>query len=216
MDKIWEELHSTLAWGQYPPEYLIKFMARNYYANDRSSVKVLDFGCGAGANTWYLAREGFDVYAFDGSESAIKKTGEKLAKEGLEADLKVGTGTEISYPDGFFDVVADIACIYANPIADIRVMYDKIYGFLKKGGRLVTAYFGIKTTGYKTGTEVEKDTFTGIECGCLHNRGISHFYTISGMEEMLSEAGFYDIYTDSFCYTDHGDTVDLLVTYAVK
>ena len=49
-------------------------MARNYYsAADRKNIKVCDMGCGSGANTWYLCNEGFDVYGFDGSESAIEQ-----------------------------------------------------------------------------------------------------------------------------------------------
>ncbi len=38
-----------------------------------------------GAHTWYLAREGFDVYAFDGSKSAVAKAAQRLEKEHLKA-----------------------------------------------------------------------------------------------------------------------------------
>lgn len=64
----WEKIHSTQEWGRYPSETVIRFIARNYYKTEREKIKILDFGCGAGAHTWYLAREGFDVYAFDGSK----------------------------------------------------------------------------------------------------------------------------------------------------
>lgn len=59
----WEKIHSTQEWGRYPSETVIRFIARNYYKTEREKIKILDFGCGAGAHTWYLAREGFDVYA---------------------------------------------------------------------------------------------------------------------------------------------------------
>ena len=72
-DTIWETIHSKEEWGKYPSEPVIRFIARNYYKLDRSSVKILDFGCGAGSNTCYLARVGFDTFAFDGSRSAIGK-----------------------------------------------------------------------------------------------------------------------------------------------
>ena len=71
--EIWEEIHTKQEWGKYPPENLIRFIARNYYKMKRESVKILDFGCGGGACTWFLAREGFDVFAFDGSPTAVKK-----------------------------------------------------------------------------------------------------------------------------------------------
>ena len=72
-DEIWEDIHKNKEWGRYPSEEVIRFVARNYYNQDRDKVKILDFGCGAGANTWFLAREGFDTYAFDGSKTAVKR-----------------------------------------------------------------------------------------------------------------------------------------------
>ncbi len=55
-----------------------------------------------GANTWYLAREGFSVYAFDGSESAVRNTRKYLVHEGLNADLRVLDGIAIDYASVFF------------------------------------------------------------------------------------------------------------------
>lgn len=72
-DNIWEEVHNGREWGKYPSEDIIRFIARNYYKKDRKNIKILDIGCGQGANTWYLANEKFNVYGFDGSESAIIK-----------------------------------------------------------------------------------------------------------------------------------------------
>ena len=102
IDPVWEEIHSTQEWGQYPSEHVIRFVARNYYKKDRRSVKILDFGGGGGAHTWYLAREGFDVYGFDGSPSAVRKAEAKLAREHLSAHLCCATGQDVSYEDDFF------------------------------------------------------------------------------------------------------------------
>lgn len=96
----WETVHSTQEWGMYPTEHVIRFIARNYYnVPERGKIKILDFGCGTGAHTWYLAREGFDAYAFDGSESAIRRAKERFAKERLSADFKVLDALEADYPD---------------------------------------------------------------------------------------------------------------------
>ena len=62
----WEEIFKTQGWGKYPPEELIRFIARKYsHEPNRKSIKILEIGCGPGANIWYLAREGFTVYGID-------------------------------------------------------------------------------------------------------------------------------------------------------
>lgn len=46
--KEWEEIHNNMEWGKYPSENVIRFIARNYYNEDRGRIKILDFGCGGG------------------------------------------------------------------------------------------------------------------------------------------------------------------------
>lgn len=122
----WEKIHSTQEWGRYPSETVIRFIARNYYKTDRTMVKILDFGCGAGAHTWYLAREGFDVYAFDGSKSAVEKAKKYLAADGYEkVHFDVMDGAEIQYEKNFFDCVVDSVCIYANTTQNIKKCIKK-------------------------------------------------------------------------------------------
>ena len=102
-DEYWEKVHRKTECGQYPTEHVIRFIARNYYNTERMNTRILDFGCGGGAHTWYLAREGFDVYAFDGSESAICKLDARLQREHLKADLRVRDALLLDYPNEYFD-----------------------------------------------------------------------------------------------------------------
>lgn len=124
-DTAWEAIHATEEWGKYPSEPIIRFIARNYYKRDRKEVKILDYCCGAGSNTWFLAREGFDTYAFDGSESAIKKAKKRFAEENLQADLRVRDALELDYDNDFFDCVIDNVSIYSNMLDHIVMMYKK-------------------------------------------------------------------------------------------
>ena len=144
-DGVWETIHATQEWGKYPSEHVIRFVARNYYNKIRKTIKILDFCCGAGSHTWYLAREGFDVYAFDGSESAIKKVKDRLKSEKLEADVKVCDALELDYRADFFDCVIDNVSIYANKHNDIVKMYEEIYRLLKPGGKIFTSLFSKNT-----------------------------------------------------------------------
>jgi 2-polyprenyl-3-methyl-5-hydroxy-6-metoxy-1,4-benzoquinol methylase len=218
MDRIWEEIHSRNEWGAYPSEHVIRFFARNYYGRVRNGeqIKVLDFGCGGGAHTWYLAREGFCVYAFDGSEHAVRNTENRLKRENLQASFKVADGTDVQYERDFFDAVLDNVCIYANRLEDIRSMYHKIYGFLKPGGKLLTVCFGRNTCGFGQGTEIEENTFTDIKKGPLTERGVTHFFDEADIGKVISEAGFRNLQTDRILYTDRGDQVEQFVTQAEK
>ena len=74
-----------------PKKALSVLLLGNFYQHQfRSQVKILEVGCGPGANIWYLAREGFDVYGIDGSSTGIAKAQAFLKKENLNAHLSIG------------------------------------------------------------------------------------------------------------------------------
>ncbi len=215
-DTKWEEIHAKQEWGGYPSEHVIRFTALNYYqAPDRSKVKILDFGCGAGANTWYFAREGFDTYAFDGSLSAVTHAKKNLARQSLKADIITADGLALPYEDGMFDTVVDAAVICTNTLADIRAMLDEIFHLLKKGGRIFSISFGKKTTGYGTGTGLEPDTERDVKEGRLQNIRI-HWMTRESLQGLLSSAGFSNIVIDELVYTDRGSVVHQYLAQAQK
>ena len=51
---IWEDIFSSQEWGKYSGESLIKFVARNFYKQNRSDIKILELGCGPGANLGFV------------------------------------------------------------------------------------------------------------------------------------------------------------------
>ena len=52
--------------------------------------KVLDLGCGIGRNTFYLANNNFNVYAFDLSESGLLQLAEEANKRNLNINIEKG------------------------------------------------------------------------------------------------------------------------------
>ena len=213
----WEKIHSTQEWGRYPSETVIRFIARNYYKTGREKVKILDFGCGAGAHTWYLAREGFDVYAFDGSKSAVEKAKKYLAVDGYEnVHFDVMDGAEIQYEKDFFDCVVDSVCICANTTQNIQKMYKEVYEVLKTGGKLYTSCFGTQTQGYGTGKCIEDGTYEDIASGVLAGRAVAHFFSKEELENTLTLAGFKNIVIDYMLYTDNGVLVEQFIAKAEK
>nr|WP_308656077.1 class I SAM-dependent methyltransferase [uncultured Agathobacter sp.] len=214
--EAWEKIHKSKNWGAYPSEHIIRFVARNYYNTDRKNIKILDFGCGTGANSWYLAREGFDTYAFDISECAIEKLLMKFESENLKIHAKTMDGLFLDYDDNYFDAVIDNVSIFSNKSKDIKQMYGKVYDILKNGGKFITVVFDKETTGYGTGHEVEPGTYEGIDKGRLQGIGYRHFFDRDELFGMLSDVGFKNINIDFIKYSDNGDIVSQLVTIGEK
>ena len=81
-DPVWDDIYRTRAWGQYPGEDVIRFVQRQYgAAPDRGRVRLLEVGCGAGANLWFMAREGFVVHGVERSPTAVQLAQERLDRE---------------------------------------------------------------------------------------------------------------------------------------
>lgn len=217
IDPVWEEIHADREWGQYPTEYVIRFIARNYYrVPNRAEVKILDYGCGGGCHTWSLSREGFDTYAFDGAPSAVQKVKLRMEREKLKAHLDVYDALKPSYEDNFFDACVDNFCVAMNTTEEIKTMYQEIYRILKPGGKLLTAQFGKNTDGYGTGIRVDENTFSGIENIQLDDVGKTHFTDKTEMKSILEQIGFMNVDIDTILYTDRGVKIEQIIVRADK
>lgn len=218
-DNIWEEVHKEREWGKYPSEDIIRFVARNYYGKKRNEIKVLDIGCGQDANTWYLAKEKFDAYGFDGSESAVKKAKKRLENEGLSAELIVADAANLPYKDNFFDCIIDGAVIYANTIDGIETILKEMYRVNKVGGKIFsTGLFNLKTTGHGSGEKLETNTERNLKDGALSGLGTVHFFNHDEIFKLWSEAGFKDIKIDTLERTEYNGkyTIGYYIVEAVK
>jgi ubiquinone/menaquinone biosynthesis C-methylase UbiE len=178
----WDEKFSSRAWGRYPPEDLVRFMGRRFRDADRKMVRVLEVGCGPGANIWFLHREGFAVHGIDISRTAIDLATARLATENScihspAADLRVGNFSNLPWSDGYFDVVVDVFALYANTLDVISQALNEIDRVLTPGGLLYTKLWGTHTTGFGQGSELEPGTYDAIPAGPCANMGVTHFFT---------------------------------------
>jgi len=209
----WDTLFRSRSWGRYPPEELVRFTARTFpEIARRRQLRVLEVGCGPGANLWYLAREGFSVSGIDGSESAIGTAHERLIAEGLQntdhrADLRVGNFVALPWADAEFDFVADIEAIYANPLPVIRSVISEIWRVLKPGGWFFGKMFGPRTTGITSGRQLEAGTTENPDEGPLHGLGIAHSFTDGEIRREF--AAFSDLHLDWVDRSDRNGTVQI-------
>ncbi len=105
---------------------------------DRDAARILDFGCGTGRHSLYLAHEGFRVYTFDGSTSAVERVQQSLKMESLDADVRVWDMMKpLPFDDGFFDGIVATRVIHHTLMENIRKIAGEIDRVLKKSGYLV-------------------------------------------------------------------------------
>lgn len=71
-------------------------------------------GCGQGAASLFLTREGFDVTAVDGSHSALQKLADRLTKENLPGECVCTDITNTYFPEASFDGLVDIVALAHN------------------------------------------------------------------------------------------------------
>ena len=191
-DQTWEVIFKSRGWGKYPSEDVIRFVASRFKnASDRGSIRILDLGCGGGAHTWFLAREGFQTYGIDGSESGIRQTEALLQREQLKADLAIGDFIQLDYPEEFFDAIIDSSAIQHNMLGDILLVHKQIWKLLKPGGYFCGIMINTQTSGWQSADKLEEYTFRNFKEGPIQKELLVHFFTEPEVRELMS--GYEDL-----------------------
>lgn len=194
-DPKWEEVfRHKQSWGLYPPEDLIRFMARHYYrVPDRGAVRVLELGCGPGGGpSWFLAREGFSFHGIDGSPTAIERARERFAREGLSGDFRIGDISTLAWEAEYFDCVVDVACLQHNSEAGTATILREVHRVLKPGGRHFSFTAKAGSWGDGKGTPVDGTSYTQVTEGPYWDMGMG----LIRFATKESLAGLYGAFTD--------------------
>lgn len=157
--------------------------------------RVLELGCGAGANIPLFRALGMDYYALEGSPTIVNQLHRRYPD--LSEHIRVGDFT-IDHPfDGSFDLVIDRAALTHNSTFAIRNALNITFESLKVGGLFIGSdWFSTTHTDYSGGnigddiftrTNYRKGQFTGV--GTVHfsdERHLRDFFSkfdILAMEE---------------------------------
>ncbi|MED1722406.1 class I SAM-dependent methyltransferase [Brevibacillus parabrevis] len=194
-DPVWEEVFQQQAWGKYPGEDLIRFIARNFYnVESRQDVKILEVGCGPGANLWYMAKEGFTIYGVDGSETAIKQAKLRLDSEcpGWTGELIVGDISNLPFPDETFDAVIDSEALSCNLFDNSALIYTEMARVTKQNGKFFSRTFAKGSWGDETGEKVGYNTFIVSE-GPLLGKGHVRFTHYDDIQKLIQHFTLLEI-----------------------
>jgi SAM-dependent methyltransferase len=179
-DPLWETVYRSRAWGQYPGEDVIRFVKSHFsHAPDRARVRLLEVGSGAGANLWFMAREGFCVHGVERSETAVRLARERLDRECPEwraagGQVELGDMARLPYPDAFFDAVLDVVAVCYGTFDEARQAYSELARVTKPGGRLFSRTFARGCWGEATGAQAGRDMWLCAE-GPLAGLGATRF-----------------------------------------
>lgn len=189
---IWDAVFTGRAWGKYPSEELVAFVSRTFGSlSNRGAVRLLELGCGPGANVWFMAREGYQVSGVDGSKVAIQRASDRLASEGLEADLRVGDLLSLPFEDNSFHGVFDIAAIQHNVCRNQHLILAEARRVLRPGGKLFAILIGAGSWGEESGTEIEPGTFEELAEGPAAGGGTIHFFKEAELPQLFD--GFSEL-----------------------
>jgi SAM-dependent methyltransferase len=220
-DPVWENVYRTRAWGQYPGEDVIRFVKGNFsQAADRSQVRLLEVGSGAGANLWFMVREGFCVNGVEGSETAVRLTCERLDREcpGWQragSRVQVGDMARLPHPDASFDAVLDVVAVCYSAFDDAKQVYAELARVTKPGGKLFSRTFARGCWGEGTGVPAGRDMWVCGE-GHLKGLGATRFTDPADIPELLQGWRLDRVERSSLTENGGRDEIRHLLIYANK
>jgi SAM-dependent methyltransferase len=115
-----------------------------YYYLERWSKlgykRFLDLGCGLGRHSIFFAENGFEVDAFDLSESGLEKFVEQIQNDKLNIHIRLGDMLSLPYEDNYFDCILAYHSIYHTDSMGIKQVIAEIFRVLKKDGEALLTF----------------------------------------------------------------------------
>ena len=169
----WDAVHRDREWGMEPLEHLVRFVKRNY-PDGGAGLTALDLGCGAGAQTCFLARMGFGTSGIDSSHEAINRCVKHAWDKSFAGTVgfQVADVCTVPIKDGFFDLVVDTACLQHVTDADLGKAMREVHRVLKPGGRFFSYALRVGTS---------QSVRERMPVRVLHRYDIGHKYETTGM-----------------------------------
>jgi SAM-dependent methyltransferase len=175
IDPIWEQTYAQGHGTHWPWDPVVTFVFRNR-PRDRVG-RLLELGCGVGANLRFAAKEGLEIAGLDGSPSAISRLAQLLAAEGRSADLRVGVFPTLPWPDGSFDLVIDRAALTCVGRAIALQTLEESWRVLRPGGRFFMNVYADDHRSASSGELDENDLRHKISAGTLVGAGALCFWS---------------------------------------
>lgn len=114
----------------------------------RTLGRVLEAGCGNGANLWFLAEHADEVLGIDGNPRAVIAAGEYMRRRGVDSKVSVMHADIRKMPvtAGRFDALVDCMVSQHVPWLEYPKLFAEYRRVLRKDGLLIRYGLGKGTT----------------------------------------------------------------------
>jgi ubiquinone/menaquinone biosynthesis C-methylase UbiE len=104
----------------------------------RDGMRVLDVGCGTGAQLAAYASAGCEVSCVDLSLGMLEVARRRL---GPRADVREANGTELPFPDDAFDLATISFVLHEIPVEDRQLVLREMKRVVRPGGAIIVIDF---------------------------------------------------------------------------
>lgn len=172
----------------WPWTDLVSYVHR-YARPDDGYRRVLECGCGAGANVPLFLSLGVQYFGIDGSRHVVARLHERFPE--LKHRIAVGDFTRGVPFRETFDLVIDRAALTHNSTPAIRRALAILFDRVRSGGKLIGIdWFSMDHSDAKCGDAVDAWTRTNIQEGQFAGVGVVHFSDREHLFGLLREVGF--------------------------
>ncbi|WP_429258310.1 class I SAM-dependent methyltransferase [Paraburkholderia sp. GAS334] len=160
-------------------------MTRRHAKHLNSASRILEVGCGVGANIPFLLSTGAQYFAVEGSETAAHTVRERFPQ--MASQITTGDFIANIPFDGAFDLIVDRAAMTHNDEASIRRGIGRLASKLKPGGLYIGIdWFSTSHTGFQSGVPAgDRWTRDHIESGPFAGVGRVHFSDETHLRELF-------------------------------
>lgn len=162
----------------------------NRYARPSDGFRrVLELGCGAGANIPFFLRMGVDYNTIEGSPAIVAQLHQTYPD--IKDRIVVGDFTQSIPFEGNFDLIVDRGSLTSNSTEGIKNGLALAYRALRTGGKFIGVdWFSSRHISAGLGRAFDSHTRTDITTGHLAGTGKVHFCDQVHLLGLLSGAGY--------------------------
>ena len=181
----WEQLYQdNTHLSIWPWSDMVSYVMR-YARPLNKSCRVLELGCGAGANIPLFKHLGVQYHAMEGSATIVKMLTGQFPE--YSSTIKVGDFTKELPFDGEFDLIVDRASLPHNTTSSIKECMKLVKSRLAPHGKFIGIdWFSTDHSDYPKGKPAgDAYTKTAFSDGPFQGVGAVHFFDKNHLVEIL-------------------------------